>query len=56
MNIISYNVRDLGRGVKWGAIRRLIKQEGVSPLYGAAAVLDGERPKSDFFWHFLCRE
>ena len=29
MNIISYNVRGLGRGVKWGAIRRLIKQEGV---------------------------
>ncbi|KAG4996468.1 hypothetical protein JHK84_027510 [Glycine max] len=32
MNIISYNVRDLGRGVKWGAIRRLIKQEGVDMI------------------------
>ena len=26
MNIISYNVRGLGRGVKWAAIRRLIKK------------------------------
>ena len=29
MKIISYNVRGLGRGVKWGAIRRMIKQEVV---------------------------
>ena len=29
MKIISYNVRGLGRGVKWGAIRRMIKQEAV---------------------------
>ena len=30
MNIVSYNVRGLGRGVKWAAIRRLIKKEGVN--------------------------
>ena len=29
MKIISYNVRGLGRGVKWGAIRRMIKKEAV---------------------------
>ena len=29
MKLISYNVRGLGRGVKWGAIRRMIKQETV---------------------------
>ena len=29
MKLISYNVRGLGRGVKWGAIRRMIKQEAV---------------------------
>lgn len=27
MNIVSYNVRGLGRGVKWTAIQRLIKKE-----------------------------
>ena len=32
MNIISYNVRGLGRGVKWGAIRRLVQQEGVDMI------------------------
>ena len=32
MNIISYNVRGLGRGVKWGAIRRLVKQEDVDMI------------------------
>ena len=32
MKIISYNVRGLGRGVKWGAIRRLVKLEGVDML------------------------
>ena len=32
MNIISYNVRGLGRGVKWGAIRRLVKHEGVDMI------------------------
>ena len=32
MKIISYNVRGLGRGVKWGAIRRLVKQEGVDMI------------------------
>ena len=26
MNIISYNVRGLGRGVKWATIRRLVKK------------------------------
>ena len=29
MNIISYNVRGLGRGVKWASIRRMIKTENV---------------------------
>ena len=29
MNIVTYNVRGLGRGVKWAAIRRLIKKENV---------------------------
>ena len=28
MNILSYNVRGLGRGIKWAAIRRLRKLEG----------------------------
>ena len=32
MKIISYNVRGLGKGVKWGAIRRLVKQEGVDMI------------------------
>ena len=27
MNIASYNVRGLGKGVKWAAIRRLINKE-----------------------------
>ena len=26
MNIVSYNIRGLGRGVKWAAVRRLIKE------------------------------
>ena len=26
MNIVSYNVRGLGRGVKWTTIRRLVKK------------------------------
>ena len=29
MNIASYNVRGLGRGVKWVAIRRLINKENI---------------------------
>ena len=29
MNIASYNVRGLGRGVKWAAIRRLINKENI---------------------------
>ena len=32
MNIITYNVRGLGRGVKWAAIRRLIKKESVDMI------------------------
>jgi len=32
MNIISYNVRGLGRGVKWPAIRRLVKEHHVDLL------------------------
>jgi len=32
MNIISYNIRELGRGVKWAAIRRLVKQEHVDMI------------------------
>jgi len=27
MNIITYNVKGLGMGVKWAAIRRLVKKE-----------------------------
>ena len=27
MNIITYNVKGLGRGVKWAAIRNMIKKE-----------------------------
>ena len=26
MNIVSYNIRGLGRGVKWAAIRRMIRK------------------------------
>jgi len=32
MNIISYNVRGLGRRVKWGAIRRMIKKEHIDMI------------------------
>ena len=32
MNIVSYNVRGLGRGVKWAAIRRMIKKEGADMI------------------------
>lgn len=32
MNIISYNVRGLGRGVKWPAIRRLVNEHHVDML------------------------
>ena len=28
MKIISYNTRGLGRGVKWAAIRKLVKKKG----------------------------
>ena len=27
MNIITYNVRGLGKGVKWSTIRRLLEKE-----------------------------
>lgn len=32
MNIISYNVRGLGRGVKWAAIRRMVRKEQADML------------------------
>ena len=32
MNIISYNVRGLGRGVKWAMIRRMVRKEKVDML------------------------
>lgn len=32
MNIIIYNVRGLGRGVKWVSIRRLIKKESIDMI------------------------
>ena len=32
MNIITYNVRDLGRGVKWPAIRRMIIKQKIDML------------------------
>ena len=32
MNIITYNVRGLGMGVKWAAIRRLVKKEHVDMI------------------------
>lgn len=32
MNIISYNIRGLGRGVKWAATRRLIRKQNVDMI------------------------
>ena len=32
MNILSYNVRGLGRGVKWSAIRRMVRKHRVDVL------------------------
>ena len=32
MNIVSYNIRGLGRGVKWAAIRRLIRKHKADML------------------------
>jgi len=32
MNIISYNVRGLGRGVKWPAVRRLVNKHYIDML------------------------
>jgi len=32
MNIISYNVRGLGRGVKWPTIRRMVKENHIDML------------------------
>ena len=32
MNIISYNVRGLGRGIKWAAIKRLVKKHRIDML------------------------
>ena len=32
MNIITYNVRGLGRGVKWPVIRRLVTKQHIDML------------------------
>ena len=32
MQIITYNIRGLGRGVKWAAIRKLVKKERINIL------------------------
>ena len=32
MNIISYNVRGLGRGIKWPAIRRMVNNHHIDML------------------------
>jgi len=32
MNIISYNVRGLGKGVKWPAIRRMVNTQHIDML------------------------
>ena len=32
MNIISYNVRGLGRGVKWPAVRRMVNKHHIDML------------------------
>ncbi|KAL5156430.1 hypothetical protein HKD37_15G041390 [Glycine soja] len=32
MNIISYNIRGLGRGIKWPAIRRLVNENHIDLL------------------------
>ena len=32
MNVISYNVRGLGSGVKWAAIRRMVWKEKIDLL------------------------
>jgi len=32
MNVITYNVRGLGRGVKWAAIRRVVMKEHIDML------------------------
>ena len=32
MNILSYNIRGLGRGVKWSAIRRLVRKHSADIL------------------------
>lgn len=32
MKIISYDIRGLGRGVKWAAIRRMVKRERIDIL------------------------
>ena len=33
MNVITYNVRGLGRGVKWAAIRRMVKKHRRAPMF-----------------------
>ena len=32
MNVITYNVRGLGRGVKWATIRRVVMKEHIDML------------------------
>ena len=32
MNIITYNVRGLGRGIKWPAIRRLVNKQSIDMI------------------------
>lgn len=32
MNIVSYNIRGLRRGVKWAAIRRMVRKQKVDMI------------------------
>jgi len=32
MKIITYNIRGLGRGLKWASIRKLVKKERIDML------------------------
>ena len=32
MNIITYNVRGLRRGIKWSSIRRMVKKEHIDMI------------------------
>ena len=33
MKFITYNIRGLGRGLKWASIRKLVKEERIDMLY-----------------------